>query len=577
MKPDVETSDWATPFEQGNGNQTTTWEACIAFHARLAEAFPQHYRLTEIGRSDAGAPLHGGVFSSDGVFEPAAARATGRAVLFIDNGIHPGEPEGIDATMALLRDLCWDAAVRQALGRTVLVCIPAYNVDGLRERGDASRVNQLGPEAYGFRGNARHLDLNRDFVKGASRNTRAFWRWFVAWDPDVFIDTHTSNGADYPHTMTLIATQPDKLGGACGAWLRDTMLPRLYAAMAGRGFPMCPYVNPVATIPDDGIADFPDTPRFSTGWAALHHTIGFMPETHMLKPFAERLASMRALIDASIDIVAECGAQIRTLRAADRAAFSAATRAPLSWALDETRHSMFLFSGYRAEWQPSRIGRWQRLRYDRSAPWQREIRWFDRLRPVAQATLPRGYLLPQAWPEVAERLREQGVAMQALPADCPLRAEAWRIESFAKRPLPFEGQHLHTDLRLRIEPLSGVARAGDWWIPLGTGRDRLIFETLEPEGADSYFRWGFFDAVLDRKEGFSDYVFEDEAERLLQAEPELAAAFAAWIAEDPLRLDDAEASLGFIHQHCRRWAEPAWRRYPVLRIVEPQKLGFAAI
>jgi Zinc carboxypeptidase len=577
MTPEPETQHWRTPFERGNGNQSSSWEDCIAFHTRLALAFPQHYRLAEIGRSDGGSPLHGGVFSADGVFEPGAAKVAGRAVLFINNGIHPGEPEGIDATMALLRDLCLDGAARQALGNTVLVCIPAYNVDGLRERGNSSRVNQLGPEAYGFRGTSRHLDLNRDFVKGASRNTWAFWHWFGAWDPDVFIDTHTSNGADYQHTMTLIATQPDKLGGECGAWLRDTMLPQLYAAMAGRGFPMCPYVNPVATIPDDGIADFADTPRFSTGWAALHHTIGFMPETHMLKAFGERLASTRALIDATVDIVRESGAQIRALRAADRAAFSGAERAPLAWALDRGQHRMFDFHGYRAEWQPSRIGRWQRLRYDRSAPWRREIRWFNRLRPVAEATLPRAYLLPQAWPEVAERLRAQGVAMQALTVDRRVQGQAWRIVSFAKRPLPFEGEHLHTEIELTAEPLALDARAGDWLIRLGTANDRLIFETLEPLGADSYFRWGFFDAVLDRKEGFSDYVFEDEAERLLASEPELAAAFAVWTAQNPRRLDDAEAALGFLHQNSQRWAEPAWRRYPVLRIVESAELGFVGI
>ncbi|MFY9514602.1 MAG: M14 family zinc carboxypeptidase, partial [Rubrivivax sp.] len=293
-------SDWATPFERGNGNQTTTWQDCIAFHQRLAQAFGGWLRFEEAGRSDAGVPIHVGVFSSDGVFDPPAVKAAGRAVFFNNNGIHPGEPEGIDACMALLRDLCLDPAQRAALGRTVLVYIPVYNVDGALNRGDSSRVNQNGPEAFGFRGNARHLDLNRDFVKLDSLNARCFAQVFTRWDPDVMVDTHTSNGADYQHVLTLIATQPDKLGGQTGQHLRQTMLPALHAAMAARGFPMCPYVNPVHEIPDDGIADFLDSPRFSTGYAALHHTIGFMPETHMLKPFAARYHSTRALLDSAL-------------------------------------------------------------------------------------------------------------------------------------------------------------------------------------------------------------------------------------------------------------------------------------
>ena len=85
--------------------------------------------------------------------------------------------------------------------------IPVYNVDGALSRQDTSRVNQNGPEAFGFRGNARHLDLNRDFIKADSLNARTFAQVFTRWDPDVMVDTHTSNGADYQHVVTLIATQ----------------------------------------------------------------------------------------------------------------------------------------------------------------------------------------------------------------------------------------------------------------------------------------------------------------------------------------------------------------------------------
>jgi hypothetical protein len=564
-----------TPFELGNGHQTTTWEACIAFHSALASAHPRRLVLAEIGRTDGGSPLHGGVFSTDGVFDVSAVKAAGRPVLLLNNGIHPGEPEGIDACMALLRDLCRHPDPRAVLGDAVLVFVPVYNVDGMRNRGDTSRVNQLGPEAHGFRGNARHLDLNRDFVKLASLEAQSWVRWFVRWDPDVLVDTHTSNGADYQHTMTLIATQPDKLGGRCGELLRGAMLPRLYAGMAARGWPMCPYVNPVAETPEEGIADFPDTPRFSTGFAALHHTLGFMPETHMLKPFADRVAATRAFVDEVLAFVRDEGAAVRAARAADRAAFSAAAAAavagaaaPLRWELDRSRPGRFLFSGFKPLREPSRIGRWTRLRYDRSQPWQAEIPYFDRLRVQAEAPLPRGYLLTQAWREVAERLAFNGVRLEPLPADRTLAVQAWRVKAFAKRQRPFEGEHLHEDMVLELESFVHPARAGDWWVPLGTRHDRFVFETLEPAGADSYFRWGFFDTVLERKEGFSDYLFEDEAERLLATEPELAAAFGAWLAEDASRRNDAEAALGFIHHQCRRWVEPAAMRVPVLRVVE---------
>ena len=183
-------TDWRTPYERGNGNQTTTWQDCIAFHQRLAQAHGQWLRFEEAGHSDGGVPIHVGVFSADGVFDPQQIKAAGRPVFFNNNGIHPGEPEGMDACMALLRDLCLDPARRAALGAAVLVYIPVYNVDGALNRSDTSRVNQLGPEAFGFRGNARHLDLNRDFTKADSLNARCFAQVYTRWDPDVLVDTH---------------------------------------------------------------------------------------------------------------------------------------------------------------------------------------------------------------------------------------------------------------------------------------------------------------------------------------------------------------------------------------------------
>jgi hypothetical protein len=190
------------------------------------------------------------------------------------------------------------------------------------------------------------------------------------------VDTHTSNGADYPYTMTLIHTQPDKLGGELGAFLRATMLPAIYAAMDARGWPTCPYVNPVKDTPDDGIADFLETPRFSTGYAALHHTIGFMPETHMLKPFADRYASMRALVEAVLAFTVEQGGHIAALRRAARAQAPAAW--PVHWSMDPTP-SRVRFRGYAARRTPSRLGNYMRLSYDR----KRKLGTRDRLlRPL---------------------------------------------------------------------------------------------------------------------------------------------------------------------------------------------------
>jgi hypothetical protein len=554
-----------TPFEKGNQNQTTTWAECIAWYEALAKRHPHVLRFSQVGTSDAGVPIHAGVVSADGAFDPAGIRREGRPVFFNNNGIHPGEPEGVDACMALVRDFCQEPDRLAALGKTVFLFVPLYNVDGAFNR-NTSRVNQDGPEQFGFRGNSRHLDLNRDFVKCDTLTARVFNELFATWDPDVMVDTHTSNGADYSYTMTLINTQADKLGGDLGAFLRDTMLPTMHAEMDRRGWPTCPYVNPVKDSPDDGIADFLETARFSTGFAALHNTIGFMPETHMLKPFADRYHSMRALVETALDFTVAHGERIVALRRAAKDLGRTRREWPVHWSMDEANHATFRFKGYAAKYRASVLGDYQRLYYDRNAPYEKDIPHYNRFQADVVVPAPRAYVVPQQWREAIERLHWNGVKMERVEADREQAVGYYHIVSVASRPHAYEGHLFHDDVQLERRSAVVTVRAGDWIVPLDQDRARYAVETLEPLAHDSFFRWGMFNSVLEKKEAYSDYVFEDEAERLLAAEPELAARFAAWKAANPDLLRDQGAVLDFIFANCARWREPEWRRYPVFMI-----------
>lgn len=556
-------TDLHTPFELGNGNQTTIWSECIAFYADLAKRFPSVLHFEQIGLSDAGVPLHAGVVSADGVFDRERIKRDRRPVFFNNNGIHPGEPEGVDACMALVRDFCLEPARLQALGRTVFLFVPLYNVDGSLNRADTSRVNQLGPEAFGFRGNSRHLDLNRDFIKCDSLNAKAFNQLFTAWDPDVMVDTHTSNGADYPYTMTLIHTQADKLGGELGAFLRATMLPHIYREMEQRGWPTCPYVNPIKESPDQGIADFLEVPRFSTGYAALHHTIGFMPETHMLKPFADRYASMRALVETTLSFTVIHAERIQAMRQAARQQGAHQSHWPVSWKMDETRPSKLRFKGYAAVHSKSVLGNYSRLSYDKSQPWDKEIDHYTHFVEDVVVQVPKAYAVPQQWREVIERLQWNGVRMERVEAPRQVPARYYRIHAVTSRPGPYEGHMFHDEVKLEQHSAMLELRAGDFVVPLDQPQARYAIETLEPQAHDSFFRWGFFNSVLEKKEAFSDYVFEDLAVELLRDEPGLQQKFDAWKAAHPELQSNQADVLGFIFAHCQRHAEPEWRRYPV--------------
>ncbi len=152
-----------------------------------------------------------------------------------------------------------------------------------------SRANQNGPKSYGFRGNARNYDLDRDFIKADSKNMKSFAEIFHRWNPDVMVDNHASDGADYQYVMTLIETQQDVFNPVMRRFYESKMRPALYSGMKNDGFPMTPYVESFKTSPDSGIVSFMDYPRYSSGYAALFNTISFITETHMLKPYRQRV------------------------------------------------------------------------------------------------------------------------------------------------------------------------------------------------------------------------------------------------------------------------------------------------
>ena len=234
--------------------------------------------------------MHTVIISKSGKTNIAKLKAGGKAFLLINNAIHPGEPDGVEASQMLARNLVEDETLNKLLDNTVIVIIPFYNIGGVLNRNSTTRVNQNGPKEYGFRGNANNYDLNRDFIKADTRNARSFIALFQELDPDVFIDTHVSNGADYQYVSTTIPTQSDKLGGPLAKFMTSQLLPYHYEYMKMAGSLMTPYVNIWGMkTPDQGYNKFIDQPRYSSGYAALFHTLGFMSETHMLKTFEQRV------------------------------------------------------------------------------------------------------------------------------------------------------------------------------------------------------------------------------------------------------------------------------------------------
>ena len=162
------------------------------------------------------------------------------------------------------------------------------------------------------------------------------------------MDNHVSDGADYQHVMTLITTQYEKLGGELGQWLKKTFEPALYKGMSERGWDMVPYVNVDDNDPSKGFTQFYETPRYSSGYAALFNTISFIPETHMLKPYKQRVQST---YDLMVTMIQQAGIHENEIITQRRKAIENTVQQKafaLSWKVDTTHFDEITFKGYEA-------------------------------------------------------------------------------------------------------------------------------------------------------------------------------------------------------------------------------------
>ena len=554
-----------TIFEKSSGTETAAYEEGIEFYKTLANQFGT-VKMMEMGLTDSGKPLHLVLFSKSKNFDiPSLKSDPSKVFMLINNAIHPGEPDGVEASMMLIRDMAAGKILQEASDNVVLAIIPFYNIGGVLNRNSGSRANQNGPKEYGFRGNARHYDLNRDFIKQDTRNAASFAEIYHLIDPDLFLDTHVSNGADYQYTITLVSTQSDKLGGNLALFQDEKYLPFLYKYMEENDFPMTPYVNVFGQTPDKGFSQFPDYPRYSSGYTALFQTIGMMSETHMLKPFDQRVQSTLVLMKGMVEGAAEMNIEIKAARKKDRDDLEETNTFPIRWTIDSTRFVTLSFKGYEAEMKDSKVTAQQRLYYDKSKPFTKEVSYYNAFKSTVEVESPKAYIIPQGWHHLIDVLKSQKIKMYQIEIDTLLEVSYYTLQDYKTISNPYEGHYVHYDIAVEEHTEKLIFRKGDWFINIDQKAKRFLMETLEPQAEDSFFKWNFFDSILQRKEGFSGYVFEDEAAEMLDKDSALKKAFEQKKKDEPDFANSRYAQLNYLYLQSDH-AEKEYLRYPVFRL-----------
>jgi hypothetical protein len=555
-------NDLSTPFERGNGNQSSTYEECISYYEKLDERFV-NIQMIYKGTTDSGKPLHLVLFSSEGKFDFDEYFTKNKAVILINNGIHAGEPDGIDATMMLMRDLAMGKI--KTAKNTLIAAIPVYNVGGMLNRNSHSRANQNGPEEYGFRGNGRNYDLNRDFIKSDTKNSRSFQKLFTELNPDIFLDNHVSNGADYQYTFTCIATQHERLGNKLGNYFINELYPSVVKDMNKKNIDVVPYVNIHGDMPDKGFEQFTDTPRYATGYSALFHTLGFVPETHMLKSYKERVKVTYEFMVSTINFADANWQKIKQIRKEALNEYQVGMQYPMDWVIDSTKVSYIDFKGYQGGYKLSDISGKDRLFYDKSKPFTKKIPFYGNYKPTKFVNIPKAYIIPQSQWHVLDILKLNNINAERLQKDTIIEVESYKIESYQTSKSPYEGHYGHYNTKVSKSTQKVKFFMGDYVFYTNQPGVKYLVETLEPEAVDSYFNWNFFDPILQQKEGYSSYVFEDLAKEFLDKNPKIKSELEQKKQNDKAFAENGAAQLDWVYRQSPYY-EKAHLQYPVYRI-----------
>lgn len=504
-------------FAQYDGNVSPSYPDLIETYKSLDKAHAE-IELYAMGPCDYGLPIYLCIINGKGDSLQSFQAAREGTTLLINNAIHPGEPDGINACLIWIN--AWIKNGKPLKDLPTIGIIPAYNVGGMMNRSSTSRANQDGPEEYGFRGNAQNLDLNRDFIKSDSKNMFTFARIYHALDPDVFLDTHVSNGADYQYTMTYIASVRERMAPPLASLMHDEMIPVLEKKSAQRGFDLCPYVNTKGETPETGLEVFNDLPRYAMGYASLLGAISFTLETHMLKPFPQRVKATVVFLEETIEWMKTERKKIESARLAAR-----------QWELEQDyfRYNFrlqddfepYLFKGYAHSNPISEITGLPRLKYHQDQPIDQEISYYNHYEPSDSLPIPKFIVVGGQCQEVLERLASNHIEMEVIQEERTMPLSQCRVKSTENGDRPYEGHYLHQNTKVEWIDRTVTLKPGDCMIPMDQVNKRFIMSALQPDAPDSYFAWNYFDSYLQQKEYFSPYIFEDMAVEILKKDEAL--------------------------------------------------------
>lgn len=574
----VKVQDFITDCEKSDFVRTPKFAQTMEWFQRLSEASPM-VNITSFGTSPLGRDLALVVVDKDGLTTPAAIREKGRVIVLIESCIHSGEPDGKDASMIFLRDMVIGKNNIDVLDNVSFLFIPVFNVDGHENFTALNRINQNGPEELGTRNTSQQLNLNRDFLKADAPEMKAWLKMYNHWLPEMFIDVHVTNGADFQYVMTYaIDNMTDNMEPGITAWSRDIYEKQLCEQMEKVGFPIFLYGNfKKYNAPETGFVADTFDPRYSQGYAAAHNRLGLLIENHIYKPYRQRVEATVEAFIATARILSENKESLqKTIAEADAYTSSAASRkVPFGFQYKATEEKSFMadYLSWGRDTVVSDLSGGEWVTHDYSDPITLRIPVYTSYKPTFSVKLPEAYILMPQWGAVRELLDLHGVKYTVLEQPGKVEVETYRYTGGKFSSRQSEGRiPVQATFTTQTEILEYPA--GSILVDMDQPASRVAMWMFEPAAPGSLTYWGFFNVCVQAGNEFwiRPQYMEVKGREMLAADPQLKARFEQKLREDAAFAADPQAILGFFYDIVRKRAHQNNELHPIWRVMDRNQL-----
>lgn len=557
----VDKSDpWVTPFELSDGFESPNYTETMSWLEKLANE-STYLTMTNPGVSEQGRIIHMIIASRDQDFSASELSTSKKPLILIQAGIHAGEIDGKDAGMMLLRDIAFGDK-KELLNNANILFVPILNTDGHERSSEFGRVNQRGPKVMGWRTNANNLNLNRDYTKLETAGVQTIATIINTYDPDLYIDVHVTDGADYQYDITYGFVTTGGYSPKISSWLSTNFKPEVDQALSEMGHIPGPLL--FAANGQDfsaGNVAFSFSPRFSHTYGDIRHMASILIENHSLKPFEQRVLGTYVFLEQAIRSLGDHFESLQKAVEADRD--QPKESIVVKYKFRDTPADSMKFLGVASSKVSSEITGAEYVQWE-GRPIEQVVPSILMDEPVTSVPVPKAYWISAEWSDVIEKIKAHGIEVEELTEAKEIRLEYSKLTDYSMGNQPYEGEmrirsfEKEQEYRVVEMPAGSIRMKTDQ--PLG----ELVVILAEPESVDSFFQWGYFNSVLSRTEYMERYIMEPLLAKMLAEDTKLRTEFEEKKASDPEFARNARAIYSWFYAKTP-YFDQNWKVIPVGR------------